>query len=238
MKGSRRVTGLAAALAAAGLAPACSRPPAPASEAPPALVASPAAEPSPPAALAPLPPPRPDEVAQVVRRVFKDTATVEAGGSGVFTAGDFNGDLSQDIAIMVRPAADRLAEMNASPRWMLKDTRVVDQPGAAPLRVEANEALVAVVHGEGPDGWRNPQATQTWLLKNAAGSAMETRAARDFLLASHGRAIPRIHGDLIAAVVGGVPGCLYYTGATYAWYDPRTFVSTPPPQFAHRNQPR
>jgi hypothetical protein len=238
VKGSRQAGSLAVAVAATGLALACSPPPSqrPPSEAAPAPGLSPAAEPSPPARLQPLPPPGPQDVKAVVERIFKGAAG--ADGQAVFTVGDFNGDLSQDIAIVVRPMADRLAEMNASPRWMLKDARVIDAPGAAPLRVEADETLVAVVHGEGPDGWRNPQATQTWLLKNAAGSAMETRAARDFLLASHGRAVPRIHGDLIAAVVGGVPGCLYYTGASYAWYDPRTFVSTPPPRFAHRNQPR
>ena len=191
-----------------------------------------------PPSLQSLAPPRPEEVAQVVRRVFKDMASAGSEGQAVFTAGDFNGDLSPDIAIVVRPAPQRLDELNRSPRWMLKDARRADQPGAAPLRVEANEALLAVVHGEGPSGWRNPEATQTWLLKNAAGSAMETRGARDFLVANKGHAVPRIHGDLIAEVIAGVPGCLYYTGASYAWYDPKTFVYVPEPTMAHRIPPR
>ena len=171
-----------------------------------------------------------------MERIFKGAAG--AGGQPIFTVGDFNGDLSQDIAIVVRPIAERLAEMNDSPRWMLKDALQPDGPGAPPLRVEADEALVAVVHGEGPEGWRNPEATQTWVLKNVAGSAMETRPGKEFVAAHPGRSLPRIHGDLIAEVLRGAPGCLYYTGATYRWYDPKTFVPQPEPHVAHRTQAR
>jgi len=174
----------------------------------------------------------------VVRRVFREAASAGADGQAVFAVGDFNGDLSQDIAIVVRPVAGRLAEMNDSPRWMLKDPFHPDQPGAPPLRVEADEPLVAVVHGQGPDGWRSPEATQTWLLKNAAGAGMETRPGKEFAGANQGRRVPRIQGDLIAEVLRGAPGCLYYTGATYRWYDPKTFVAEPEPRMAHRSQAR
>jgi hypothetical protein len=128
--------------------------------------------------------------------------------------------------------------MNDSPRWMLKDALRPDQPGAPPLRVEANESLLAIVHGEGPAGWRNPEATQTWLLKNAAGSGMVTRPGKEFVAANRGRSLPQIHGDLIAEVLRESPGHLYYTGASYAWYDPKTFVAVPPPRVAHRSQSR
>ena len=56
---------------------------------------------------------------------------------------------------------------------MLKDPFTPIKPEMPPLRVEENELLLAVIHGYGTQGWRDAQATQTYLLKNAAGVGYE-----------------------------------------------------------------
>lgn len=225
MKGSGHA-GLTVAIAAC-LALACSPPRRPAYEEPPLPQPSAPSEAPQPRVLE-LPPPRPDEVIGVVKRVFGRAAVGSSGGRARVLVGDFNGDLSQDIAVVVRPAPGQLDEMNAEyPRWMLKDPLVPPGAGTRPLRVQPAETLLAIIHGNGPDGWRDPEATQTYLLKNAVGSDLEVHAGRTFVAANQGRKIPRIHGDVIGQVLRGTPGYLYYTGPTYSWYDPKTFTGEP-----------
>jgi hypothetical protein len=184
--------------------------------------------------MAKLPPPRLDEVREAVKRVFKDAALIDASRKGSFIAGDFNGDLSQDIAVVLRPAPGKIAEMNEEyPAWMLKDPLVPDEPGRPPLRVEENESLLAVIHGYGADGWRDPQATQTYLLKNAAGSELKAHTGREFVAANRSKKLPRLQGDVIGEVLKGAQGCLYYGGATYSWYDPKSFKGEPRRRLVH-----
>ena len=59
-----------------------------------------------------LPPPDLVAVKEAVKRVFKNSAVVDTTRDRSFVAGDFNGDLSQDIAVIVKPEAQRLADMN------------------------------------------------------------------------------------------------------------------------------
>jgi hypothetical protein len=89
--------------------------------------------------------------------------------------------------------------------------------------VEEQDLLLGVIHGFGDNNWRDPQATQTYLLKNAVGSAMEVRTAEDFVTTNSGRKLPKPKGDLISEVLHGTSGYLYYANATYSWYDPKTF---------------
>src|SRR5207302_9609396 len=113
-------------------------------------------------------PPRLDEVQDVVKRVFKDAALIDTSRNSNFITGDFNGDSSQDIAIVLKPAPGKLSQMNEEfPAWILKDPFAPNQVGMPPLRVTESEPLLAVIHGYGPNGWRDAQATQTFLLKNA-----------------------------------------------------------------------
>jgi len=151
-----------------------------------------------------------------------------------FVAGDFNGDLSQDIAVILKPAPEKLPEMNKefSP-WLLRDPFGAAVTGTPRLGVAASDVLLAVIHGYGDKGWRDPDATQTFLLKNAAGLSLETRASKDFAMANQGKKLPTLHGDLIGETVGGKPGYLYFSGATYAWYDPKTFTGEPVPRRSH-----
>jgi hypothetical protein len=179
-------------------------------------------------------PPRLDEVEEAVNRIFKDAAIIDNSRNPNFIAGDFNGDLSQDIAVAVKPAPGKLPEMNEEiPAWMLRDPFAPVEPGMPPLRVEENDVLLAVIHGYGLDGWRDPQATQTYLLKNAVGSGMKRLTGKEFVAANRGKKLPRLHGDLIGEVLQGASGCLYYAGATYSWYDPRSFKGEPARRLVH-----
>ncbi|MEO8434972.1 MAG: hypothetical protein ABI596_08760 [Pyrinomonadaceae bacterium] len=179
-------------------------------------------------------PPQNTEVREVVNRIFKDAAVIDTSSNPNFIAGDFNGDLSQDIAVVLKPAPGKLSRMNEeAPPWILRDPFVTPQPGTPPLSVADNETLLAIIHGYGPNDWRDPQATQTYLLKNAVGSGMEGRAKNEFVGANQGRKLPRLKGDLIAEVLRGKPGYLYYDESAYSWYDPKTFKGEPERRLVH-----
>lgn len=101
------------------------------------------------------------DVEEAVKRIFKDAAVIHPEYKNTFLAGDFNGDLSQDLAVVLKPAPEKLAEMNEEyPPWLLRDPRAPHNP-RTPLRVEKDETLFAVIHGYGAKGWRDPEATQT-----------------------------------------------------------------------------
>lgn len=174
------------------------------------------------------------EVNEAVTRVFRNAAAIDSKHSPNFFAGDFNGDGSQDIAVIVQPAKEKLAEMNQEfPPWILRDLLSVANRPAPPLHIEANELLLAIIHGYGPNGWRDSQATQTYLLKNAIGLELKAFPKVDFALANEGKKLPRLVGDLIAENLGGKPGYLYFTGAQYSWYDPKTFKGEPGTRLTH-----
>ena len=185
-----------------------------------------------------LPAPNLDQAQQAVKRVFKDNALVDTTHNPSFIGGDFNGDLSQDIAVILKPAPGKLAEMNEEfPSWILRDLFAPNEPGKQPLRVAENDVLLAIIHGYGPNGWRDPKATQTYLLKNAAGSDLEARPGKEFVAANSDKKLPRVHGDLIGEVLHGKAGYLYYSGATYSWYDPKTFKEEPLRSLVHDRAP-
>lgn len=174
------------------------------------------------------------DVNEAVTRVFRDAATIDNKHQPSFWAGDFNGDASQDIAVIVQPANGKLAEMNQeAPPWILKDPSRDPTRPAPPLRVEANELLLAIIHGYGANGWRDPQATQTFLLKNAVGLDVKAYTKNDFAIANQGKKAPRLVGDLISENLAGKPGYLYFSGAQYSWYDPKTFKGEPETRLTH-----
>ena len=174
--------------------------------------------------------PQTPEVEQAVKRVFKDVAVIHPDYQPSFLAGDFNGDLSQDLAVVLKPVPEKLADLNEPhPRWLLRDPRVPHKPGES-LRVEKDEVLLAVIHGYGNNDWRDPEATQTFLLKNVVGSGMRVQNGTEFVKNFRGDKKPRPQGDLIGETLKGSEGFLYYNAATYSWYDPKTFkgeVETP-----------
>lgn len=174
-----------------------------------------------------LPLPKPAEVKEVVARVFKNAVAIAENHNPYFLVGDFNGDHSQDIAVVIKPVAGKLSELNQEyPPWMLKDPfhpNLPPQVRPKPLQVDLPDILLAVIHGYGVNGWRDPEATQTYLLKDAVGSTINTKPAKALIAANSGKKLPKLFGDTIAQVIEGTSGFLYYTGAGYAWYDAKTF---------------
>jgi len=221
---------LFAFICACGFLSSCARSQPAIAEAPPAY------QPAPPGPLPDVPklPAKSNEVQDAVKRVFKGAAVLDTGREPNFIAGDFNGDHSQDLAVVIRPAPGKLAEMNDEfPAWIVKNPFALNRMGTAPLKIQEDEVLLAVIHGYGPNDWRDPQATQTFLLKNAVGSGIEVRKQKDFLAANSDKKVPHVQGDVIGEVIGGEPGYLYFAGATYAWYDPLTFREEPVGRLVH-----
>lgn len=163
------------------------------------------------------------EVQDAIKRVFKDAAIVDQNHNPNFVMGDFNGDASQDLAVIVKPA--RLDEMNQEyPPWLIRAPRANNR---APLKIEKDETLLAVIHGYGTNDWRDPEATQTFVLKNVVGDDLKVHTGKDFVAANAGRKLPRTQGDLIGETLQGTQGYLYYAVSTYSWYDPRSFKDRP-----------
>ena len=160
------------------------------------------------------------EVQEAVKRVFKDAVVIDSNYNPNFLAGDFNGDASQDIAVILKPVNLELMNEPYSP-WLVRSPR-----GAASeksLRIEKDEVLLAVIHGYGTNDWRDPEATQTFLLKNVVGKDLRVESQKQFVTGNTGRKLPRPQGDLIGETLQGHAGYLYYASATYSWYDPQTF---------------
>jgi len=188
-------------------------------EAPPATV-MPSPE-STPIQLTAAPAPKQSEVQEAVRRVFKDAAVVASNYNPNYLSGDFNGDGSQDLAVILKPV--KLDAMNQElPPWLIRQPRAkkVDR---TQLHIEKDETILAVIHGFGPNHWRDPEATQTFVLKDVVGNGLKVESPKDFVTANSGRKLPRPQGDLIGETVEGNAGYLYYAQATYSWYDPKTF---------------
>jgi hypothetical protein len=175
-----------------------------------------------PAKAAPNEAPKLADVEAAVQRVFKGKAVIDPDYKSSFLVGDFNGDTSQDLAVIVKPAPDKIAEMNQQPLWLLRDPRVPYDP-RTPLHVEKDDVLLAIIHGYGANDWRDPEATQTFLLKNVAGADMRVQDGKEFVKNNSGRRVPRPSGDLIGETLKGSAGYLYYSTASYSWYDPKNF---------------
>ena len=169
-------------------------------------------------------PPGISDVKAAVQRVFKDSVMVDSRSTPLFIDGDFNGDGSRDLAVAIRPVPNKLADLNEEfPNWILKDPFSSEEPRIPRLRVAADDTLLAVIHGYGSSGWRDSQATQTFLLKNAVVSGMATHQLKDLSNANKANQTPYLRGDVIGQVVDGTSGYLYFAGSTYSWYDPKTF---------------
>ncbi|HKG47634.1 MAG TPA: hypothetical protein VKB02_12945 [Pyrinomonadaceae bacterium] len=195
----------------------------PIAEAPPPIV-QPSSE-STPLPLTVAAAPKQVEVQQAVKRVFKDAAVVDTNYNPHFLSGDFNGDGSQDLAVVLKPA--KIEEMNQElTPWLVRQPRSSRIDYTRRVPIEKNETLLAVIHGHGANHWRDPEATQTFVLKDVVGNGLTVHSPEDFITANSGRKLPRPQGDLIGETVEGTSGYLYFAQATYSWYDPKTFKGT------------
>lgn len=171
-----------------------------------------------------VPAPEATEVKEAVRRVFKDSVEIDTRRTPVFIDGDFNGDGSRDLAVVIKPVPNKLADLNEEfPTWILKDPFSSDAQQIPRLRIAADDTLLAVIHGFGSNGWRDSQATQTFVLKNAVGSGMAVYQPKDLANANKTKKMPYLQGDVIGQVVEGTSGYLFFERATYSWYDPKTY---------------
>lgn len=165
--------------------------------------------------------PKLPEVRDAVKRVFKDAAVLDPNYNPNFLMGDFNGDASQDLAVIIKPV--NLEEMNQEfPPWLVRAPRT-SKASRALLKIEKDEVLLAVIHGYGINDWRDPEATQTFVLKNVVGNDLKVHTGKEFVAANAGRKLPRAQGDLIGQTLQGTQGYLYYATSSYSWYDPKSF---------------
>jgi hypothetical protein len=177
-----------------------------------------------------LPPPQPDEVRQAMSRIFEQSARMDDSHTPAFLTGDFNGDGSQDLAVITKPAEESLAEINNElANWVLEDPREIplagtNPPGGTrkpkPTKAEKNDQLLTIIHGVGPQGWRNSEARQTYLLRNAVGANVTVENAEK-LNESLLKSSRPLHGDVISETINGRRGLICWTGAKYAWQPQR-----------------
>jgi hypothetical protein len=157
------------------------------------------------------------DVHAALARAFSGCVEIRAEESGRVT-GDFNGDGSEDVAIVVRPSAERGYEINDAFRnWIVQDLghEMAGRSQAPQPRVEKEETLLAVIHGHGPAGWRNPEARQAYLLKHAAMDKL--RVVRKEKEARATSAGPLLRGDAIVDEGAEAPTrFLHWAGARYA----------------------
>ena len=202
-----------------------SAPPKPKAEAPPPVYQATPESAAPVTASVVMAPKLP-EVENAIKRVFKDAAVLNPNHNPNFFSGDFNGDNSQDLVVILKPV--KLEEMNRQfAPWLVRDPRSNKSTRERPA-VNKDETLLAVIHGYGNNDWRDPDATQTFVLKNVVGNDMKVQTGKEFAEANSGRKLPRAQGDLIGETIDGTQGYLYYATSNYSWYDPKTFKDTEP----------
>lgn len=184
---------------------------------------SPAASP----AVAPkLPPPTQAEVEAAFHRVFGDDLITTANSQS-FIVGDFNGDQSEDLAVVARPAAGKLDDVNNElANWIIQDAdkafipppgkTVVVPPKQERPHVEVGEQVLAIIHGFGPRGWRNPDARQAYIVKHAAAS-FQGLAPSISQKAIRAMKLP-VETEIIKEIRDNKKGFLFWTGGAYAWH--------------------
>jgi hypothetical protein len=166
----------------------------------PVLPAQPVATPSPEPLFSP---PAPGEASGALRRVFGEAVSRPDGAF----AGDFNGDGSQDLAVVVR--GTRLPELNNElANWIVQDAR----DATARAQVSGGDVLLAVIHGYGALGWRDAEARQAYLLRNAVGADMRVKHVEG---AAPSRDAPPRRFDVLLGRWPEGDGVVRWTGARY-----------------------
>jgi hypothetical protein len=190
----------------------------------------PAAAPAPQRSATPvpkLPPPTRFEVEAALHRVFGDDLIAESGPGQTFIVGDFNGDQSEDLAVIARPAPAKLDDLNHElANWTVQDAdsffvpkgdkRVVMPPEMRRPKVEKGEQVLAIIHGFGAGGWRSSDARQAYIVKHAAANFQGT-APSISQKAIRAMKLP-VETEIIKEIRNNKKGFLFWTGGAYAWH--------------------
>jgi len=161
-------------------------------------------------AYTPGPQPTANEIRDAIARNYAGAVTIDQ--TQPVLTGDFNGDHSEDIAIVVKPGKGKLPELNNEyANWILEDPR--HRRSETPKTVGSNDSLLAVIHGHENRGWRSDSARQTYLLKNAVGVDLVTENAKHL----NGGSLP-FRGDVIREKLNGAAGIIYWNGGKYSWH--------------------
>jgi len=172
-------------------------------------------------------PPTAADAASALQRIFGGDLVLEQGIRPAFIAGDFNGDDSQDLAVIVRPAPGKLQDLNSElANWIIQDANnyfippsgqhTVALPPVASPKVAEGEELLAIIHGHGPQGWRNASALQAYLVKHAAATFVgkSPSIAQKSIRQMH---LP-VKTEIIEEIRSNKKGFLFWTGQAYAWH--------------------
>ena len=82
--------------------------------------------------------------------------------------------------MVVKPV--KLDLMNQElPPWLVREPRAQTQSPRWHCDIEKDETLLAVIHGYGTNDWRDPEATQTFVLKNVVGSDLKVHTVKEFV---------------------------------------------------------
>ena len=164
-----------------------------------------------------------------LERVYKQAVAVDESRPDSFITGDFNGDGSGDLAVAVKPSRDTLDEINSEvSNWIVSDPRAAvpfdpnrtkqTTPPTGAVKIEQSDALLAIVHGHGAEGWRSAQATQSYLLKGVAAQGLRAVAVKDYPPALVVRKDLNAEVDIISGKLAGVDGFLYWSRGKYVWH--------------------
>ncbi len=163
------------------------------------------------------------EVREAVARVCQDAVAIDASRAEPFVVGDFNGDGSEDLAVVVRPAKGALPKLNSEyANWIVEDPLETTSPAQdkpAVARVQQDDLLLLILHGYRRAGWRDKLARQTFLLRNVVGENIRVQPLSEAAGGAGGKGarslVPR---DAIRETLKGHDGFLYWANARYAWH--------------------
>ena len=171
------------------------------------------------------------EVQAALARVYQDTVTIDRSQSEPVLLGDFNGDGSPDLAVVVRPSGERsLLKLNSEyANWIVEDPRRIELPDAnravqrlpqpnPPPLIKPNDVLLLILHGYGESGWHHPYARQTFLLCNAVGENLQSLPLQELLGNARKNTPPQRQGNVISQKLSGHDGFLYWTNGKYVWH--------------------
>ena len=68
------------------------------------------------------------------------------------------------------------------PPWLVRQPRNQQSGSSARNQSRKNETLLAVIHGFGANHWRDPDATQTFVLKDVVGQNLKVHSPKSLSL--------------------------------------------------------